>query len=117
MDPPELTLTELYRTMRYQKKNRLDSGVYALAFWQRLFQPLATLIMIFLAIPFTLGPLRSVSMGLRLMVGVMVGFLFHTTNAFFGPFSLVYQLPPPLAACLPSLLFAGVGLWLTRRIG
>jgi len=86
-------------------------------FWQRLFQPLATLVMICLAVPFIFGPLRTGTMGLRILSGVIVGFGFYILNQFFGPFSMVYQFPPLLAAGLPTLLFAtlGVGLlWSSR---
>jgi len=72
--------------------------------------------MLFLAIPFIFGPLRSVTMGLRLVSGVVVGFSFYMLNQFFGPFSLVYNVPPFVAALLPSLLFFIIGVFLMRRV-
>ena len=72
--------------------------------------------MMLLAIPFIFGPLREVSMGVRMVSGVAVGFCFYLLNQFFGPISLVYQFSPILAALLPTLVFAGVGGLLMWRV-
>ena len=63
------------------------------------------------------GPLRSATMGLRLLTGIMLGFGFYILNQLFGPLSLVYAtFPAALAASLPSVVFAIGGLLLFRRI-
>ncbi len=97
---------DLYRYIHYLKHSGLSATRYEFAFWKRVFQPLATLVMIGLAVPFIFGPLRTVTMGLRILIGVMIGFGFYTLNEFLGPFSLVYQVPPFWAAALPVILFA-----------
>jgi lipopolysaccharide export system permease protein len=112
----EMTLPALYRYVSYQNKNGIAASSFDLAFWQRLLQPLATLIMIFLAIPFVFGPLRSVTMGVRIVTGAVVGFAFYLLNQFFGPFSLVYQIPPVLGASLPLILFTVLAVLLMRRV-
>ena len=111
----KLSLVGLWQTISYRQKNSLHAGPYQLAFWQKCVQPFATLVMMFLAIPFVFGPLRSSTMGLRLMVGILIGFLFHTLNDLFGPLTLVYQVPPILGALLPTLLFFAVGVVLMRK--
>ncbi len=115
VDPEEMTLAKLHSVIQYKKNNGLHYEAYALDFWQRLFQPIATCVMMFLALPFIFGPLRSATMGLRLVAGVAIGFSFYMLDQFFGPFSLVYQIPPMLAAALPILLFAGIGYYLMLR--
>lgn len=116
VEPFEMDIVKLYQYNRYQKQNGLQYQASALNFWQRLLQPLGTCVMMFLAIPFIFGPLRTVTMGLRLVAGVLVGFSFYILNQFFGPFSLVYHVPPLLAAILPSILFAGIGWFLMRKV-
>ncbi len=62
--------------------------------------------MMLMALSFIFGPLRSVSMGVRVVTGISFGFLFYVLDQIFGPLSLVYGLPPILArSCqaLPSL--------------
>ena len=68
-------------------------------------QPLTVAVMLLVALSFIFGPLRSVSMGARIMMGVFTGILFFISNEVLGSLSLVYQLPPILGAMLPSLLF------------
>jgi lipopolysaccharide export system permease protein len=88
---------------------------YAFAFWQRVIQPFTTVVMICLGIPFIFGSLRSASMGLRLLTGVIIGFTFYMLNQFFGPFAMVYQIPPIAAAVTPTVLFAIACVILLRR--
>lgn len=115
-DMDELSLQGLWKTMRYRQENALDAKPYELAFWQKIVRPFATLVMMFLAIPFIFGPLRSSTMGLRMLVGIFVGFGFYTINQLFGPLTLVYALPSILGAWLPLFVFFGAGLFLLRRI-
>ena len=112
----EMNLVRLYHYITYQHRNGLSASNYSLAFWQRMLQPLATLIMIFLAIPFIFGPLRSVTMGVRIVTGAMIGLIFYLLNQFFGPVSLVYQIPPVVGASLPIILFAILALLSVRRV-
>lgn len=114
-DLDELSMAGLWKTIRYREANQLDAKPYLLAFWQKMMRPFATLVMMFLAIPFIFGPLRSATMGLRMLVGVMIGFVFFTINQLFGPLTLVYSLPPFLGASLPTLLFLGTGLLLLKK--
>ncbi len=116
VDPEEMSLLQLNSYLSYLKKNNLNATNYLLSFWQRLLQPLATIIMVWLAIPFIFGPLRSSTMGLRVLLGATFGFCFITLNQFFGPLSTVYQFPPILAASCPLFLFALTAWILQRRV-
>lgn len=115
-EPDEMTLHELRQYLRVQHRNHQSALSYQLAYWQRLIQPLTTVVMMVLAIPFIFGPLRSSTMGSKLLAGATVGFGFHILNRFFGPFSQVYQWPPFVAAVGPTLFFALLGIYLMRRV-
>jgi lipopolysaccharide export system permease protein len=116
VEPDEMTLHELNRYLREQKRNEQNAHTYKLAFYQRIMQPFTTMIMMILAIPFIFGPLRSSTMGSKLLVGATVGFGFHILNRFFGPVSTVFQWPPELAAIGPTVVFAFIGLYLMKRV-
>jgi len=103
------SLPELYRYIQYLKQSKLNYHIYEFNFWLRIFQPLTVMVMIILAIPFIFGPLRTATMGLRILVGTMTGFAFYIFNQFVGPLSAVYQISPFIAASLPTLIFAIVG--------
>lgn len=111
-----LSALGLYRYVDYLKSNGLDYTRYELAFWQRLAKPLATLVMVLLAVPFTFGPMRSTHTGARLLAGAVVGFGFHLFNLVAGQMSLVYGLWPAVGATLPSLLGLTLALLWIRRI-
>lgn len=115
-EPDEMTLHELRQFIRAQKVTKQSVLNYELDFWQRIFQPLTTLVMMMLAIPFIFGPLRSSTMGSKLLVGATVGFGFHILNRFFGPLSQVFQWSPILAAIGPTCVFALIGAYLMRRM-
>lgn len=114
-NPLEMSLWDLQRYIQYRAKNNLQVEQYRLIFWQRILQPFSALLMILLAIPFIFGPLRTVTMGLRMITGIAVGMLFYFCNQLFGPISVVYHLSPLLAAVIPTVSFGVVAIWLVRR--
>lgn len=81
-EPDEMTLHELRQYLRAQKQNHQSALNYQLAYWQRLMQPLTTAVMMMLAIPFIFGPLRSSTMGSKILIGATAGFGFHIVNRF-----------------------------------
>ncbi len=103
--PESLSLRGLVDYLDYLEANEQDPSRYQLAFWRKIMQPLTVAVMLLVALSFIFGPLRSVSMGARIMMGVFTGILFFISNEVLGSLSLVYQLPPILGAMLPSLLF------------
>lgn len=116
IEPDEMSLPELHRYIREQKRSHQNAHMYQFAFLQRISQPITTMVMMVLAIPFIFGPLRSSTMGSKLLVGAGVGFGFYILSRFFGPLSTVFQLPPELAALGPTVIFAVLGLYLMRRV-
>jgi lipopolysaccharide export system permease protein len=115
ISPSQLNLVKLYKQAQLRDKNGINSRSFWLSFWTRVFQPVITLIMVFLAIPFAFGPLRSATAGLRLLTGVMLGLSFYIFNRFFGPFILAYHLPAILGPLVPMILFSGLMFFLMLR--
>ncbi|MFC6441076.1 LPS export ABC transporter permease LptG [Bowmanella sp. JS7-9] len=113
--PEALSIRGLLDYVAYLHNNGQDAGRYELAFWRKVLQPVSVGIMLLLALSFVFGPLRSVTMGARVIMGVLTGFGFFIANEVFGPMSLVYQLPPLVGALLPSALFAGLAAYLVRK--
>ncbi|NRA53880.1 MAG: LPS export ABC transporter permease LptG [Gammaproteobacteria bacterium] len=114
--PESLSITGLFDYLDYLEANKQETSRYDLALWRKVMQPLSVAVMMLLALSFVFGPLRSVSMGARLVMGIITGFSFHLTNQAFGPISLVYNLPAILGAVLPSLVFIGLaGYFLNKR--
>ncbi len=116
IEPEEMSLIQLHDYIASEQGGNSDIGIYEISYWKRIVQPLATSIMMLLAIPFIFGPLRSATMGSRLLSGMTVGFGFYMLDKFFGPFSLVYQVPPIVGAIFPSILFALIGVIMMSRV-
>ena len=115
-EPDEMKISELYQLTQLGLLDPAESLHYQLIYWQRLTQPLTSPVMMLLAIPFVYGPLRSSTMGSKLLVGLSVGFGFHLLNRFFAPISQVLHWPPLLAALGPTVVFALLSFYLMRRL-
>lgn len=114
--PEALPLLHLYRYIRHLALNKQNTGPYALAFWQKLAAPLATVVMMVLAIPFVFGQQRSGGVGARLFMGIALGLAFFVVSRSFGFFGLLYGIPAVIGALLPVLLFFGLALVMLRRV-
>ncbi|ART80861.1 LPS export ABC transporter permease LptG [Oceanisphaera avium] len=115
IDANELSMRGLWEYTGYLADNGQDAGLYELEFWRKALQPIMVIAMLLLASSFVFGALRSVTMGARLLLGILFGFGFYVANQVFGPISLVYHVPPVLGALGPSLLFIGIALALLNR--
>ncbi|WP_455819204.1 LPS export ABC transporter permease LptG [Pseudomonas cerasi] len=115
LDPTALSITGLYNYTKYLKQSGQVSGRYELNMWSKIFQPLSVAVMMLMALSFIFGPLRSVSMGMRVVTGISFGFLFYVLDQIFGPLSLVYNIPPLLGALLPSAAFFAISVFMLLK--
>ncbi len=113
--PESLSVRGLVDYLDYLEANQQDPSRYQLAFWRKLMQPLTVAVMLLVALSFIFGPLRSVSMGARIMMGVFTGILFFICNEVLGSISLVFELPPILGAILPSIIFVSTAWYFMQK--
>lgn len=116
VEPEELSLPNLEKYYQHLLKNGQQASRFQFEFWRRVFQPLTTLVMVLLAVPFVFGSPRAATAGRRVLFGIMMGFIFYMLNAFLGQFSVVFQISPLIAALFPTLLFALVGYAFTLKV-
>lgn len=113
-----LSLFSLWQVINIREDNELNVSSYKLAFWSKIFHPLAVVVMVFLAVPFVFGPLRDSSMGLKFIAGILTGFTFHTLNTMFAPMVTVIGMPAFIAAVLPTFIFVLIGFYIMKtRLG
>lgn len=115
-EPSQMSLSALVRNIHYRANIGLATGGYWVVFWQRVFQPLAAIVMVMLAIPFIFGSLRSGTMGYKIMMGIIWGLSYYLASQFFAQMSLVYNISALIGALLPIVLFAIVGFVLMKRV-
>jgi len=115
VEPEDLPILGLHTYTNYLKEQGLDAKKYRLAFWKKLLQPLATVVMVLVALSCIFGPLRSVTMGYRVFSGVVLGLLFKYTEDLLGPASIVFGFEPVFSSLLPIGVFAVAAAWLLKR--
>ena len=111
-----LSLLQLQRVIQNRKTNGLNVTDYLIAFWAKVLQPFCILVMVYLAIPFVFGPLRSTSMGLKLLIGVLIGFSFYVVNAICSQLPTIINLSPVLAIVIPIFVFFIWGVVMMARV-
>lgn len=113
--PEMLSAVDLIRYRRYLERNQLHARRYELAFWSKVLAPLATVIMVLVAVPFAFGSNRSGHGGRSLFLGIIGGVGFYMLNRLATNLGMVYPIPAFLCAALPITLFAVGGSWLLYR--
>nr|VFJ73310.1 MAG: lipopolysaccharide export system permease protein [Candidatus Kentron sp. FW] len=116
LKPEGLSILDLYQHIQYLRSNGLNSIAYEFAIWGKLIYPIATGVMIFIAIPMVLGWLRSVGIGQRIVVGILFGVAFHIIQQAIIHVGLVFEMSPFLSVSVPVVIFLGFGLWMMKRV-
>ncbi|NQY27500.1 MAG: LPS export ABC transporter permease LptG [Piscirickettsiaceae bacterium] len=115
--PPEfLPVWSLLSYINYLEDNHQAAEQYKMAFWMKIMMPISSAVMVFLAVPFIFGPLRSTPVGGRILVGTLAGIGFHLFNQSFQHIGLVFGVLPWLSAGFPTFIFAILGWYLMRRV-
>lgn len=115
ISPDQLSAWQLNRYIQHLKENSQDTHSYELAFWHKIMTPVATAVMVILAIPFVFSQVRTGSFGRNLFFGIMLGLAYFAFDKGFGYVVLVADIPPLLGAVLPTLVFLAIGVVLLRN--
>jgi len=110
VEPERMSAWKLYRYLQHLAGNRQKTERYEIALWKKLFYPLATLVMMALALPFAYMHARSGMVGVKVFFGIMLGIFFHMLNSLFSHVGLLKGWPPVAAAAVPSFLFLGTAV-------
>ena len=117
VDPETLSAKNLLQQVSYMQQNSLDSDRIQLALWTKLTNPLATLVMLMLSVPFVFASQRGGSAGQKIFIGIMLGIGYIMVNRLFTHMGLVYGFPPVISALAPLLFFLSIAIIGIRRTG
>lgn len=110
----EMSFTELRRYIRDLRQSGLDTMRLRVQLNRKLAQPLITLVMAILAVPFALSMGKRGSLaGIGIAIGMAIAYLF--VDGMFEAMGNVNMLPAFLAAWSPDLLFGLAGSYLLLR--
>ncbi len=113
--PANLSFIDILENINYLNKNNLDDSLQKRVFWEKLFKPFSTAIMLFLAMPFLFGKYRSNTQGKRIVVGLFIGIIFFVVTTTLPNLGSVLGMSPFLNVLFPNLLFILLGIKLYKR--
>ncbi len=116
VEPDKLSVYDLVQYIRFLRSNNQSVQPYRHALWVKMVYPVATAVMIFLAIPIVLGSRNAVNVGQRVVLGVVIGLVFNLLNQASGHLGVVYNLVPALSATMPTLVTFIIAVVLMRRV-
>lgn len=111
VEPQDLSISGLYKYIKYRKNNGLFYEQYTLALWQKLLQPLTVMVMVFLAVPFVFAEVRSAAVSKRLILSVIVGVSYFLLDKIFASVVQFFHFPVFFGAIGPALFFLSLALW------
>ena len=119
-DPERMSANELALYTRHLSENKQETERFKIAFWKKLFDPLAIFVLMALALPFAYLHTRSGGVSLKIFIGIMIGVAFMLVNTLFAHIGLLSSAVPAfVTAIAPSLLFLGLALgalwWVERH--
>jgi lipopolysaccharide export system permease protein len=116
--PERMSVINLYQYITHLSENQQKTERYVIAMWKKLIYPLTSLVMMFLALPFSFLTARGGAVSVRVFTGIMLGIGFYMLNGLFSNLGVINNWIPALAAVTPSILFligAGGMLWWVER--
>jgi len=115
-DPDNMTAYRLRDYSAHLAENNQSTALYDIAFWKKIVNPFANLIMMALALPFAYLHTRAGGSSLKTFVGIMIGVSFVLVNRLFSYMGLLNTWPPIIIAILPSLLYFMAAMFMLRWV-
>ena len=110
-----LSLSDVIKNISYLEQNNLDSDIQKKIFWEKLFQPFSAVIMLFLALPFIFGKLRSTQTSKRIIIGLFIGIAFFIVSSILPNLGMILGLTPFINILIPHLIFVYAGNYLLAQ--
>lgn len=119
VQPTRMSSWALHKYIQHLAGNKQKTDQYEIALWKKVVYPLATLVMMALALPFAYMHARAGMVGVKVFLGIMLGTFFHMLNNLFSHIGLLQHWPPFASAVVPSSAFLMAAVlmmwWVERR--
>ena len=87
---------------------------FEIAQWSKALYPLSIMVMMWLAMPFSMHRMRSGGLGRQIMLGIALGLTYYLTSRLFSYAGELNDWNPLISTLAPNLVFLGVSLGLGR---
>lgn len=117
--PEKMSAWNLYFYIHHLKINKQKTSRHEVALWSKMVYPLASLVMVVLALPFGFLQQRAGGASAKIFAGIMLGVIYQVMNRVFVHLGLLNDWSAFWSAVVPTLLFLMAGLfmlfWMERR--
>lgn len=113
--PERMSALNLRAYIEHLRDNRQKSTRYEIAFYNKVLYPLAALAMMVLAIPFALGSARAGGVGIKIVMGILIGLAFHFAGRLFSHLGVLNDWPAFASAAVPLLIVVLTATLALRR--
>ncbi len=116
--PEQMSAWNLYQYTGHLRDNHQKTARYEIAMWNKLVYPLAVLVMMLLALPFSAYQRREGGISGKIFTGIVLGLSFHFIGRLFANVGALNEWSPLLSATAMSWLFLSLALamlWRTER--
>ncbi len=110
--PDQMSIGKLSTYIDHLRDNKRTSTRYELAYWEKIFQPVAVIVMMMLAIPFAIQSNRAGGVGARMLAGVMIGLGFYFLTRLTSHLTALNEWPPFVSAAGPLVVFLLIAIGL-----
>lgn len=114
--PEKMSAWNLYSYINHLSINKQKTTRYEMALWSKMIYPLASLVMIVLALPFGFIQQRATGASTKIFIGLMLGVLYQILNRTFVHLGLLNDWMPLFSAIMPTVLFLIAGLAMLRHV-
>ena len=115
VEPETMGLRDLHAYIGHLQRNELDSAAFESAFWARIARIASMLLVVMLALPFALGPMRSSGQGARTVIGILIGAGFVLLSQTLENSGQLFDLPPWVVGWGPTAILAALTFVLLAR--
>ncbi|MGC2047154.1 MAG: LPS export ABC transporter permease LptG, partial [Gallionella sp.] len=116
--PEQMSALHLYQYTAHLRDNHQKSGRYEIAMWNKLIYPLATMVMMLLALPFATYHRRAGGISAMVFMGIVLGLSYHFFGRLVGSLGALNDWQPFISATAMTGLYLLLGmmmLWWTER--
>lgn len=113
--PQYMTLRDLGQNIAVLDRSEQDASAFRDAWWARVFYPFDLLVLVFCAMPFAFGTLRSGGLSKRLFIGIVLTLGFYLLQRAIVSIGAVYGLHPAFANLIPPLILIALASAYFRR--
>jgi lipopolysaccharide export system permease protein len=115
VEPDSMALRDIMAYVGHLRDNDLDTRSFETALWSRIARMAALLLVVMLALPFALGPMRSSGQGARTVIGIMIGAGYVLLSRTIESSGQLFAFPPWIVGWVPTIALAALTALLLAR--